>query len=122
LAAAVLLTVHFLRSAGFRYVLEWKRDADVREILSDLHAYRPDSGMLRIGPSLEFEQPFNYYIFRDSLDWIQPLDREDRHRAGMDFYLLDPHDRQLPPYRSFPVVETYPVSGAALLAGTPRSR
>ncbi len=114
----VLMMVHFAHTVNWRYVLEWKRDADVPAIITDIDRLRndvlPAGRKVRIGASLEFEQPFNYYIATDSIGWLQPLDREDRLRPGMDFYVLDPRDRaSMDP--SMEALRRYKVSGAVLL-------
>jgi len=125
-AWAVVMIVHFIRTANLSFVLEWKRDADVPAMLADMDRWRKqyvaDVNAIHVGASLEYEQPVNYYIRRDSLAWLHPLDRDDRFLPGMAFYMLDAHDVQTGLGAGLTVLGTYPTGGSTLFLGTSASR
>lgn len=116
--AAVLMVIHFINCINFKYVLEWKRDADIPEIISDLDIFRnkyyQDKEKISCGVNLEFEQPLNYYIRKDSIRWLEKTDRKNKFNPEMDFYLYDSSDVSKSLDNSFIALKTYPVSGAEL--------
>ena len=116
---AVFVTLHLVNCLNLTYALEWKQDADVKQMLADIVVARgatpwaPHPTVL--GVNLEFEAPINFYRRVDGLTWLNPADRRMKLHPLSDFYLLSEADWQAVAADSFVVLKTYPLNNSRLL-------
>jgi hypothetical protein len=113
LAAMTLLSgFHFSRTANTVMAVEWRFDADTKQLISDLHHLeiegRPRPSTLRLGIDWIFLPSLTYYKRQKELLWLEFQYFEDRPKY--DFYYL--HET-FDPARMI-LVKDYPVSGNIL--------
>jgi hypothetical protein len=117
--AALLAAMHLVGCLNLRYVLEWKEQADMKEMVQDLALLRPDppAGKFNtvVGVSLEFEAPLNFYRLVDGLTWLNVADRRMKFRPVNDLYLYTADDWRNVDADSFAVLKSYPLTGGRLL-------
>ena len=112
-AMALLSGVHFFETANTAMAVEWRFEADTKQLISDLHHLNIDGraqpAALRLGVEWIFLPSLTYYQRQEGLHWLDFRNIEDRPRN--DFYYLhetfDP-DRMI-------LVKDYPVSGNILV-------
>jgi hypothetical protein len=114
LAAATLLSgFHFSHTANTVMAVEWRFDADTRQLISDLHHLniegRPRPSALRLGVDWIFLPPLTYYKRQEKLLWLDFQYFEDRLKDDL-YYLHETFD----PARMI-LVKDYPVSGNILV-------
>ena len=126
-AAATLAALHLVGCLNLRYVLEWKEQADVKEMVEDIALAKPATPVPKfnanVGVSLEFEAPLNYYRLVDGLTWLNVADRRMKFHPMNDLYLYTAADWRGQDADSFVVLKTYPLTGARLArrrGGPPR--
>jgi hypothetical protein len=120
-AMAVLVALHFLNCLNLRYVVDWKLDADLKEMISDIALARTTNDAhtgkfnTDAGVTLSLEAPLNYYRIVDNLSWLNVVDRRMTFHPLNDFYLYSDADWQSVEPDSFVVVKAYPLSASRLL-------
>ena len=118
-ALALLVALHFLNCLNLRYVLDWKLDADLKKMISDIALARNDARTGKFntdaGVTLTLEAPLNYYRILDNLSWLNVVDRTMTFHPLNDFYLYSAADWRSVEPDSFVVVKTYPLSDSRLL-------
>ncbi|MFI5220384.1 MAG: hypothetical protein ACHQNT_12945, partial [Bacteroidia bacterium] len=118
-AIALFATVHFIISMNFKYVLEWKWDADVREMISDIETRKneipPGKFCTDIGMNLEFEAPINFYRYVNNLNWMNRASVSKKFSPLCDFYLYIESDLKKIDMDSFITLKTYPLFNSKLL-------
>ena len=116
---SLLLVFHFANSMNMKYVLEWKWDADVREMIHDLDSLKAETPKekfsMDVGMNLEFELPFNFYKFKNNLTWLSPAVRSMKFHPLSDFYLYFESDLEKINLDSFVVLKSYPLFNNKLL-------
>ena len=76
--SCLFLVYHFVMSFNLNYVLEWKSNADVKEMLSDLEKIKSipkQKKSINICAPLSFVQSINYYRAVNNLTWINTVER-----------------------------------------------
>jgi hypothetical protein len=114
LAAVTLLSgFHFSHTANTVMAVEWRFDADTKQMISDLHHLeiegRPQLPALRLGVDWIFLPSLTYYKRQKDLLWLDFHNIEDR--PVNDFYYLN---GTFDPARMI-LVKDYPVSGSILV-------
>lgn len=114
-ASGAILILHFIAAYNLKYVLEWKLNADTREMLSDLDKVKQitkGKETMNIGTSLIFECPLNYYRQKNNMFWMNTLWRFDsRSMLNEYFFLEKKHIGRYNP-DSLEIIKTYPLSGS----------
>lgn len=101
---------HFVLSFNLHYVLEWKSNADVTQMLSDLKKVVeiPKEKMnVSICIPLSFDQSINYYRAVDNLTWINTVERSSKANYLFDYLYLEPKDYVAANPDSITVINTY---------------
>ena len=105
-------------SANFSYYLEWKYDADTKQMLMDLQSeVGPDpSEPVKLGIVWIHEPVINYYRKNCNLDWLQKVDQKG-YAGDFDYYYLFDVDsvRSKLDFTKTTLVKEYPVSKNILL-------
>lgn len=122
LPVIVFATVlHFINCYNLKYVLEWKWDADVKEMVYDIDALKnetpPEKFNTDVGMNFEFEQPFNYYRYVNDLTWLNIAggDGYKKFSPLCEFYLYFENDLNKNNADSFDIIKTYPLNQNKLL-------
>ena len=117
--AAGFVAAHLLNCLNLTYALEWKLDADVKQMLADVAAARSMlpgvEGPTVLGMNLEFEAPLNFYRAVAGLTWLNVADRRMKHHPLSDFYLYTDSDWRAATADSLVVLKTYPLNNSRLL-------
>lgn len=106
---------HFIRSVQTVYVLEWKRDCDSKNMITDLYQFKKvffsEKKSICTGVNLEFELPLNYYRSRMKITWLEPLNRVQKYEKEMDFYIYDKADMLQENLHKIEILKTYELTG-----------
>ena len=111
--AAVLAAYHFSRTANTAITEEWRWDADVDDIVTDIEHFKAERyaslPKLRLGVDGDVIMSLYYYVDQRSLGWLDVRDYDER--PDNDLYLLRvPFD----PARMV-LIKRYPASGDILV-------
>jgi len=116
---AALAVLHLVGCLNVRYALDWKDEADIKEMVNDIALEKPATAEGKfntsVGVSLEFEAPLNYYRLVDSLAWLNVADRRMKLHPMNDLYLYTAEDWRRQRSFEFEVLKTYPLVGARLV-------
>ena len=110
----VLVVFHFVWAFNLNYVLEWKSNADVKQMLSDLKKVveiPKEKISIDICIPLSFDQPINYYRAVDDLNWINTVERNSTANFLFDYLYLEPAEFTSINTDSMIVFNTYPITG-----------
>ncbi|MFL5764801.1 MAG: ArnT family glycosyltransferase [Bacteroidia bacterium] len=102
---------HFAHAANLHYVLEWKWDADIREMITDLEKIKsipPGKQNISIGIPLEMDQGINYYKAKDHLDWLNPVERSDLRDRRYNYLFFGPEEERSLNKDSMVILKRYP--------------
>ena len=109
-----LIVVHFVWAFNLNYVLEWKSNADIKEMLVDLKKVveiPKEKTNIDICIPLSFDQPINYYRAVDNLNWINTVERNSTANFLFDYLYLEPSEFTSINTDSMIVFNTYPITG-----------
>ena|SRR6218665_482599 len=112
-ASAIILIVHFCLSFNLHYVLEWKLDADTKEMLSDLEKIKEvpkGKETVSIGIPLIFDPAINFYREKNGLDWLNTVWRNETTNPLQDYFFLSQDVLASTNRDSIEVLKTYPGS------------
>jgi hypothetical protein len=116
---ALLVALHFLNCLNLQYVRDWKLDADLKAMISDMAFARNDAPTGKFntdaGVTLTLEAPLNYYRVVDHLTWLNVVDRTRTFYPLNELYLYSNADWQSVEPDSFVVLKAYPLSESRLL-------
>lgn len=119
----LLLSVHFLLCANYRYVHTWKYDANTKEamewIAGESRGNRPFPGSVRLGVNWLFEPSVNFYIFKNRLTWIRFVDRSGPFGNFDYYYLLEEDKEKLDRFHGIRVEKRLADSGTYLARPNP---
>jgi hypothetical protein len=115
--SSVVLLIHFFMCFNLLYVLEWKNDANVKEMLTDLEKIKripKEKETISIGIPLIFDPAINFYREKNELTWLNTAWRG--HTASMqhDYFCLSQKDIKEFNMDSLEIIKTYPVTGNML--------
>lgn len=110
---ATLLSIHMLLSLNLNYVLEWKLNADTKEMLQDLEKLKtitPEKNNVSINIPLPFETDINFYRDVNELGWLNPVQRSrERNKLDDYYYLTQKELAELVP-DEIEILKSYPVT------------
>ncbi len=115
--AGIVAVFHFALSFNLHYVLEWKSNADVKQMLSDLDKIKiipPEKKNISICIPLSFDQSINYYRAINNLTWINPVERSNSVNFFYDYLYLEPLQLQKINMDSLEIIKTYPLTTSIL--------
>lgn len=116
--AAIFVTIHTIRAINFKYVLEWKWDANTKEMLADLEKLKkvsPEKGNISLSIPLLFESDINFYRGMNHLNWLNIVARSKRRELFDDYYYLSPKELSQIHPDSIEILKTYPVTNNVLV-------
>lgn len=115
--AAVCVTVHMILAFNLTYVLEWKWDANTKEMLSDLDELKQipvEKGNISMNIPLLFESGINFYRGMNRLTWLNTVARSKKRELSDDYYYLSPKELAKIHSDSIEILKTYPVTNNVL--------
>ncbi len=115
--AGSLFAAHFIRSVNFSYTLEWKFDADIKHMLSDLDSLKripKEKSSVSVGVPLIYDQPINFYRATRHLTWLNMAERSDPVDLNNDYLYLRPEQLQNASPDSIEVLKKYSVTNSVL--------
>lgn len=113
LLANLFVVFHFVWAFNLQYVLEWKSNADVKQMISDLKKVveiPKEKTSIDICIPLSFDQPINYYRAVDNLNWINTVERSSTANYLYDYLYLEPREFQSINNDSLTILNTYPIT------------
>jgi hypothetical protein len=119
--SAIPVLIHLFWAFNLTYVLEWKPDADTKEMLEDLDKIKKipkGKETISIGMPLIFEASTNYYRERNNLFWINTASRFDSRIKMNDYFFLTPKELLRFDKDSFQIIKRYPVTGNVMAKAT----
>jgi hypothetical protein len=114
---ASIMVLHFAKCLNLIYVLEWKYDANTKEMLSDISVLKTipkGKETISIGIPLIFDPAINFYREKDQLVWLNSVWRSETNSPLHDFYCLSQKDLSEFNRDSIEIIKTYPVTGNIL--------
>jgi hypothetical protein len=115
--SGAVLIVHAIICFNFKCVLEWKNDADTREMLTDLDKIKTipkGKETVSIGVPLIFYPAINYYRAKDNLTWLNAAWKEETQNMQHDYFFLTQKELVLFNIDSLEIIKTYPITGSFL--------
>lgn len=115
--ACLFFVFHFILSFNLNYVLEWKSNADVKQMVSDLEkvkAIPKEKNSISICIPLSFDQSINYYRAVNNLSWINTVERSKTVNFLDDYLYLEPEQYKGINMDSIEIIKTYSVTNNIL--------
>ncbi len=111
--SCLFLVYHFLMSFNFNYVLEWKSNSDVKEMIADLEKTKSipkHKKSINIFIPLSFDQSINYYRAVNNLTWINTVERSADINLLSDYLYLEPEQYAGKNMDSLEIINVYPLT------------
>ena len=115
--SCLFLVYHFVMSFNFNNVLEWKSNADVKEMLSDLEKIKSipkQKKSINICAPLSFVQSINYYRAVNNLTWINTVERSAEINLLSDYLYIEPKQYAGKNMDSLEIMNVYPLTNNIL--------
>ncbi|MES2591365.1 MAG: hypothetical protein V4608_05740 [Bacteroidota bacterium] len=112
-AAGGLAVCHFVMAMNFTYVLEWKSNADVKQMIADLENVKSipvEADNVSIGMPLAFSQSVNFYRAVAHRNWINTAEPTKEVNFLNDYLYLEPWQYEKINRDSIEIIKTYPVT------------
>lgn len=109
----LFVVCHFIWAFNFHYVLEWKSNADVKQMISDLKEVveiPKEKTSIDICIPLSFDQPINYYRAVNNLTWINKVERGATANYSFDYLYLQPREFPSIEKDSLTILNIYPTT------------
>lgn len=108
---------HFVLAFNLRYVLEWKWDADIKQMIVDLDKIKEipkEKKNVSIAIPLEFDQGINFYRAKNNLVWLNTVERSDMTDMRYDYLFFSPEEFSKINMDSIEVIKRYPITNNVL--------
>jgi hypothetical protein len=116
--SAFAMSIHMLLSLNLSYVLEWKLNANTKEMLQDLERIKqvpPEKSTVSMNIPLPFETDINFYRVVNQLTWLNPVIRSKERNRLDDYYFLTQKELAGLAPDSIEVLKTYPITQNVLI-------
>ncbi len=114
---SIVVLIHFIFSFNLNYVLEWKSNADTKEMLNDLEKIKQlpkEKNNVSIAIPMEFEPGINFYREVKSLTWLNTIYLSQTKTIYPDYFYLTPDALLTINKDSIEILKTYPLTKNAL--------
>lgn len=108
--SAVIVLIHFFASFNLKYVLEWKFNADTKEMLADLGKIKSvpkEKDNVSIGIPMEFDPSINFYRDVNDLTWLNTVCRIETTNRLQDYFYFSQEDLASVNEDSIEILKTY---------------
>lgn len=115
--ACVFAVIHFSLAFNFTHVLEWKWDADIKQMVSDLDKIKvvPNGKRnISMGVPQEFEMSINFYRAVNRLTWLNMPEGTRDVDMRNDYFFLSPLEYTRLNLDSFIIIKQYPQTKSIL--------
>ena len=102
---------HFVLAFNLSYVLEWKKDADIKQMIVDLDKIKEipkEKSSISIAIPLEFDQGINFYRVKDNKVWINTAERSNMNDKRYDYLFFSPEEFPKIKMDSIDIIKRYP--------------
>lgn len=116
-ASAVFMLIHFTLCCNLTYVLEWRYDANTKEMLSDLNEIKTipkGKETVSVGIPLIFDPATNFYREINDYTWLNTAWRKEANNMLHDYFCLSQNDLKVFNVDSLEIIKTYPGTGNML--------
>ena len=109
----LIILIHNFSTLNTQYYLTWKQDASTKDAVKIIEDFKKnDDQKTTIGISWFFEPSVNYYIIKNNLTWIEPVDRSGPDGFFNYYYVLEEdldllEKYNLTPIKKFKLSNTY---------------
>lgn len=111
--SAFAMSIHLLWSFNLTYVLEWKLNADTKEMLSDLEHLKTipaEKSTISLNIPLPFETDINFYRDVNQLTWLNYVARSAVRNKLDDYYYLTQKELVALHPDSIEILKVYPLT------------
>lgn len=108
---ALIVLFHFILSFNIHYVLEWKLDSDIKQMVSDLEKVKlipKEKNNISISIPLEFDQGINFYRAKNNLTWANTVERSDKGDMRYDYFFIRDDEQKQFNNDSLTIIKVYP--------------
>jgi hypothetical protein len=116
----VVFLTHFGFSMNLHYVLDWKYDANTKQIVSDINTIESDHFKLGVHPL--FEPAVNFYRKTMTITKFDAIHADGYRQGGeYEFYIIPAEDKEKLVQERLEVIKTYQPGEATLAEKSSRS-
>jgi hypothetical protein len=115
--SGVIVLIHFFASFNLKYVLEWKSNADTKEMLADLVKMKSipkEKDNVSIGIPMEFDPSINFYRDVNDLTWLNTVCRIETTNTLQDYFYFSQDGLASVNKDSIEILKTYPGTKSVL--------
>ncbi|MCE3277832.1 MAG: hypothetical protein K0S44_23 [Bacteroidetes bacterium] len=115
--SAAFMLIHFFLCCNLTYVLEWRFDANTKEMLSDLNeikAVPKGKETVSVGIPLIFHPATNFYRELKDYSWLNTTWRKETNNMLHDYFCISKNDLKGFNMDSLQIIKTYPGTGNML--------
>lgn len=115
--SGLVVLIHFFASFNLKYVLEWKSNADTKEMLADLGKIKSvptEKDNVSIGIPMEFDPGINFYRAVNDLTWLNTVCRIETTNTLQDYFYFSQDDLASVNKDSIEILKTYPGTKSVL--------
>ncbi len=126
---AIFSIIHFANAFNLTYVLEWKKDADTKQMLLELEKIKTipsEKNNVSMDITMHVEPGVNFYRSLNDLTWLNTVVRIDSVSRGkkthklFDYFYLTPREFANLNPDSIEIIKTFPLTHNIL--GKPRNK
>lgn len=102
---------HFVMAYNLTYVLEWKWDADIKQMIVDLDKIKEipkEKKSISLAIPLEFDQGINFYRAKDNRTWLNTVERSEIRDTRYDYLFFGPEQLAKINIDSIIIIKRYP--------------
>ncbi len=115
-----LFVFNFIVNANKNYVISWKSEADVNNMILYLMNNKKDvpaeKNCLNIGIHLTHESDINYYRNKYRLTWLNLADRNESMHPANDYFYLEKKNLSMLPKVKYRIVNEFPLTNTLLVS------
>jgi hypothetical protein len=112
----ILFLIHYFTSLNFGYYLTWQQDSSTKQAMKIIEELTIDEKQeIELGLSWFFEPSVNYYILKNELKWVNPVDRSGPVGEYEYYYILEEDIAKIEKY-NLTLIKEYNSANAYLFA------
>jgi hypothetical protein len=115
--SAIFMLIHFFLCCNLTYVLEWRYDANTKEMLSDLNEIKvipKGKETVSVGIPLIFDPATNFYRELNEYAWLNTAWRKETNNMLHDYFCISQNELKGFSLDSLEIIKTYPGTGNML--------
>ena len=108
--SGIIVLIHFVLSFNLHYTLEWRSNADTKEMLSDLEKIKQiakEKNNVSIGIPMAFDPGINFYRDINNLTWLNTVSGAEPTNRLHDYFYLSQEELATINKDSIEIIKTY---------------